>query len=60
MAKSAALAASRGGSEDHDFYRAKLQTARFYVDQVLPRSLALGRIVSAGATSVVESDADLL
>jgi acyl-CoA dehydrogenase len=60
MAKAAALAATHSDGSDHDFYRAKMQTARFFAEQVLPRSLGLGRIVAGGAMSVVESDIGLL
>jgi alkylation response protein AidB-like acyl-CoA dehydrogenase len=60
MARAGALAGSRGGGADHDFYRAKVQTTRFYAEQVLPRSLAQGRIVTGGAASVAESDVNLL
>jgi alkylation response protein AidB-like acyl-CoA dehydrogenase len=60
MSKSCAIAAAVTGGPDREFYRAKMQTARFYAEQVLPRTLALARIVSSGAPSVVESDAALI
>jgi acyl-CoA dehydrogenase len=60
MARSCALAAAGANGPDREFYRAKMQTTRFYADQVLPRSLALARIVASGAPSVVESDAALI
>lgn len=61
MAKSAAVAAAHSPQDaGHDFYRAKLQTTRFFAGQVLPRTLGLERIVETGAASVVESDANLL
>jgi acyl-CoA dehydrogenase len=60
LAKSAALAAARRDGAERDFYEAKLATARFYAQQVLPRALALARIVQAGAASVTETDAALI
>jgi hypothetical protein len=43
MARSAlaAQAALGNGSDDHDFYRAKLTTARFYAENILPLAGAL-------------------
>jgi hypothetical protein len=38
----------------------KLATARFYGDQILPQTLALTRVVTNGAASVLEMDAALL
>ena len=60
MAKSAAIAASRRTGAERDFYEAKLATARFYAQHILPRALALARIVQSGAASVTESDAALI
>lgn len=60
MARSAAVAAAGVQGPDSELYRAKIQTARFYAQQVLPRALALARIVSGGAGSVVESDTALI
>ena len=62
MAKSAALAASRAkeSGSDQSFYRAKVQTARFYAEQVLPLAGALARVVQAGGASVIETDAALI
>jgi acyl-CoA dehydrogenase len=60
LARSAALAAARREGAERDFYEAKLATARFYAQQVLPRALALARIVQTGAASVTESDAALI
>jgi hypothetical protein len=58
MAKSAAVAAEQTG--DAEFYCAKLRTAVFFAEQMLPNALALGRIVQRGAASVVETDAQLI
>jgi len=60
MAKSAGLAAAKLQGQERAFYESKLQTARFYTDQVLPRALALARVVRSGAMSVVEADAALI
>ncbi len=43
-----------------DFYRAKLQTARFYAGQLLPQALGLVRIVRSGGASVAEADPRLI
>jgi hypothetical protein len=60
MAKAASIAAGKLASPDKDFYTAKLHSARFYAEQVLPEALALARIVKSGATSVTETDATLI
>jgi 3-(methylsulfanyl)propanoyl-CoA dehydrogenase len=60
MARSASLAAAKLSGSDRDFYAAKLHSARFYAEQVLPTALAHARIVTSGATSVTESDAALI
>jgi len=62
LARSAAIAARKLGAAgaDDDFYRGKLQTARFYAEHLLPQSLSLARIVKAGGASVVEADPRLL
>jgi alkylation response protein AidB-like acyl-CoA dehydrogenase len=60
MAKAAAIAAGNLSGGEKAFYEAKLRTARFYADQVLPNALALARIVLAGSSSVVETDAALI
>jgi 3-(methylthio)propanoyl-CoA dehydrogenase len=60
MARSAAIAAARRDSPDRDFYEAKVRTALFYAEQVLPVAVALARIVTSGAGSVVETDAALI
>ena len=60
MAKAAAIAAGKTGGADKDFYAAKLRTARFYAQQVLPVALAHARVVMTGAASVTETDAALI
>jgi acyl-CoA dehydrogenase len=62
MARSAAIASARlaAGGADQKFYRAKLQTARFYAEHLLPESLSLMRIIKSGAASVTEADPELI
>ena len=58
LAQSAGVAAralARGGGESA-FYAAKLRTARFYADQVLPGAHGLARVVGSGAASVTQAD----
>jgi 3-(methylsulfanyl)propanoyl-CoA dehydrogenase len=47
-------------SAEPEFYRAKLQTARFYAEQLLPQALGLLRIVRSGGASVAEADPALI
>ena len=51
----AALIAARGTSTAADarFLRAKLATARFYADQILPRALAYAKAAAAGSESIM-------
>jgi len=62
MARSAAIAARKlaEGSDDPKFFRAKLQSARFYAEYLLPQSLSLARTVKSGGASVVEADSELI
>jgi 3-(methylthio)propanoyl-CoA dehydrogenase len=60
MARAAAIASGRLGDPDKSFYEAKLHTARFYAQQVLPNATALARVVQSGGDSVVETDAVLI
>jgi hypothetical protein len=61
LAKSAALALARRGGGEREFYEGKLETARFYAQQVLPRSLALARTVQQrGARVSPSADAALI
>ncbi|MGH8149444.1 MAG: acyl-CoA dehydrogenase, partial [Steroidobacteraceae bacterium] len=55
MARSAEIAARKLSGADRDFYAAKLQTARFYAEQMLPNALAFARIVERGSASVAEA-----
>jgi alkylation response protein AidB-like acyl-CoA dehydrogenase len=60
MAKAAAIAAEKLSGGDKEFYAAKIRTARFYAEQVLPTALAHARVVTNGAASVTETDAALI
>ncbi|HEY5101957.1 MAG TPA: acyl-CoA dehydrogenase C-terminal domain-containing protein, partial [Steroidobacteraceae bacterium] len=60
MAKSAAIADLKRAASEREFYAAKLASTRFYAQQILPRALALARIVQSGAGSVTDSDAALI
>jgi hypothetical protein len=39
--------------EDADFYEAKLVTARFYAEQILPKAIALMHAVKGGGTTTM-------
>jgi alkylation response protein AidB-like acyl-CoA dehydrogenase len=63
MARSAGIAASRlaaGGGDDQKFYRAKMQSARFFAEHLLPQALGLLRIIKSGGNSVAEADPELI
>ena len=59
MARAALIAQSRleARAGDADFYRAKLVTARFYANHILPQAGALNHTVVNGAESVLALDA---
>ncbi|MEO6081310.1 MAG: acyl-CoA dehydrogenase [Steroidobacteraceae bacterium] len=60
MARAAAVAeAALATAPDDAFYLAKLQTCRFYAEQVLPEALGLARVIEGGAVSVVETVSEL-
>jgi len=58
MARAYALAVA-SDKEDPEFFAAKRQTARFYVQHVLHEAQSLAKIVTEGGASVVEADAAL-
>jgi hypothetical protein len=62
MARSAAIAAAKlaAGGGDEKFYRAKLQSARFYSEHLLPQTLGLLRIIKSGGASVADADPELI
>jgi acyl-CoA dehydrogenase len=54
MARAALVAQHRlAAGEDTDFHEAKLITARFYADQVLPKATALAQTIKAGGHSTL-------
>ena len=57
----AALTAQQGlasGSEDSDFYEAKLHTASFYYDRILPRTLVCEAGILSGAANLMSVSAE--
>jgi len=58
----AALAASRklssGNGQDTAFYQAKIITARFYFEHIMPRSVAYARAATAGSESTMAMPVD--
>lgn len=54
-AKMAAVAHQKlaEGTTEEAFYTAKIQTAQFYFDRILPRTLAHAQMISAGAESMM-------
>ncbi len=46
------------GSDEQDFYKAKLVTARFYFARILPRTLTHANTMLAGADTLMELDAE--
>jgi hypothetical protein len=62
MARAAAVAQRKlaSGAGDTPFYEAKLATARYYADHILPRADAYAREVLHGAASTLRLDEALL
>jgi len=62
LARAAAVAeaALDTGAGDAAFYEAKLQTCRFYAEQVLPEAAGLVRVVKNGSASVTEARPELV
>ncbi|MFL9923362.1 acyl-CoA dehydrogenase [Herbaspirillum lusitanum] len=60
MARAAAIAAGKlkAGEGDTQFYSAKLATARFFADQILPQALAYRTAIVDGAESVMALSED--
>lgn len=48
------------GSEEVDFYTAKIQTGQFYFDRMLPKASSHAKCLSAGAQSMMAIDAEHL
>ncbi|MGH8678945.1 MAG: acyl-CoA dehydrogenase C-terminal domain-containing protein, partial [Burkholderiales bacterium] len=55
MAKAALIAKQRldDGAQDFDFYRAKIASARFYAEHVVPHAMAYKAAVVNGAASTL-------
>jgi alkylation response protein AidB-like acyl-CoA dehydrogenase len=61
MARAATVAeAALAESADEAFYQAKLQTCRFYAEQVLPAAAGLARVVKAGSACVTDARSELI
>jgi butyryl-CoA dehydrogenase len=62
QARAACRAADRLSDEraDRRFLKGKLESARFYAEQILPQAAGLTLIVRSGAGSVLDSDPTLL
>ena len=54
-ARMAAIALEKK-SVDHDFYHAKLMTARFYYTKLLPESLSLVAVIKSGAAPIMDME----
>jgi hypothetical protein len=48
----------KDGSDDEAFYQAKIKTARFYFQRILPRANGHAACVENGADSMMALDAD--
>ncbi len=46
-------------SGDHDFYHAKLATARFYYAKLLPETISLVAVIKSGAAPIMDLEAEL-
>jgi hypothetical protein len=55
-AKMAGVAAAKAGSEDDGFYAAKLLTARFYYERILPRTRTHVAALRSGAKNLMSLD----
>ncbi|MCJ2186714.1 acyl-CoA dehydrogenase C-terminal domain-containing protein [Novosphingobium beihaiensis] len=60
FAKAALIAQGKlaGGTEEAAFYKAKLTTARFYFDRILPQATAAFLAIKSGKASMMEMDAE--
>ena len=48
------------GVEDRDFYRAKIKTAEFYFERMLPRTRSLAKTMMADPKTLMQLDGELL
>jgi hypothetical protein len=51
-------AALAGGEGDAAFYKAKLRTARFYYERILPRTTSLVETMTSGVANLMGEDGD--
>jgi hypothetical protein len=58
FARSADIAVKRlaAGDADSDFYQAKLHTARFFFDRILPQTAACYLTIKSGKASLMAMD----
>ncbi|MET0245195.1 MAG: acyl-CoA dehydrogenase, partial [Sphingomonas sp.] len=59
MARAASAALAAGGGEDAKFYEAKLVTARFFAERIMPDAGALRRKIEAGADALMALDPEM-
>jgi hypothetical protein len=52
------LRALAAGTGDEHFYRAKLDTARFYFERILPRTRTLVATIGSGADNLMNLPAE--
>ena len=57
-ARTADIALARKAGDESGFYRAKLNTARFFMQRILPQSSALFSCIVAGGKSIMDFDDD--
>ena len=57
-ARTADIALAREAVDEDSFYRAKLNTARFFMQRLLPQSGALFACIVAGGKSIMDFDDD--
>ncbi|RYY75045.1 MAG: acyl-CoA dehydrogenase [Gammaproteobacteria bacterium] len=53
-----AVQALAAGTPEQDFYRAKLETARFYFERILPRTFSLIASMNSGAPNMMDLPVD--
>ncbi len=57
-AQAANIALARQTEDNSGFYQAKLQTARYFYQRLLPQSTALSQIIRSGCRSLMDMDAE--
>ena len=58
-ARMAILSQNKIGSSDKSFYEAKLMTAKFYFERILPRTRYHYESISSGAENLMDMSADM-